>query len=92
MISEMPEEMTAAGNAELGELSYEAAIEELERIVSQMERGSLTLDQSLEAFRRGTALAQHCRARLDEVEQSIRQLVETEDGSRLELPLEEDLQ
>ncbi|MDI9471278.1 MAG: exodeoxyribonuclease VII small subunit [Bacillota bacterium] len=76
--------------AELRKLSYEAAIEELERIVSLMERGSLTLDQSLAAFRRGTSLAQHCRARLDEVEESIRQLVEAEDGSTVELPLDEE--
>ncbi|MDI9498104.1 MAG: exodeoxyribonuclease VII small subunit [Bacillota bacterium] len=90
MDSGVPEETTAQNNAELAGLSYEAAIEELERIVSQMERGSLTLDQSLAAFRRGTALARHCRARLDEVEQSIRQLVEREDGSRQELPLDEE--
>ena len=75
--------------AELAELSYEAAVGELERIVAQLERGSLGLDQALAAFQRGTALARHCRQKLDEVERTIRLLVENEQGEIERQPLDE---
>ena len=56
-------------------MPYEEAIQELEKIVRQLESGQLTLDQSLKAFQRGTELASLCKARLSEVEQSIQKVV-----------------
>jgi exodeoxyribonuclease VII small subunit len=54
--------------------SYEAALEELERLVSQLDAGQLPLDQLLSQYQRGAALLAFCRERLDAVEQQIQVL------------------
>ncbi len=56
------------------ELSFEAAVEELEGIVQKMEAGGLTLDESLAAYTRGTELAKFCRAKLDDAQLRIQKL------------------
>jgi exodeoxyribonuclease VII small subunit len=58
-------------------LSFEAAMLELERVVSDMEAGKLTLEESLAAYQRGAELLQQCRGRLDDAQQQVRVL---EDG------------
>jgi exodeoxyribonuclease VII small subunit len=64
--------------SELLEVSFEAAVSELETIVSQMESKELPLQNTLAAFKRGTALLQHCQKTLVEVEQQVRIL--SDDG------------
>ena len=64
--------------SELLEVSFEAAVSELETIVSQMESKELPLQDTLAAFKRGTALLQHCQKTLVEVEQQVRIL--SDDG------------
>lgn len=54
--------------------SYEAALQELEALVGQMESGQMPLDGLLEGYRRGAELLQFCRGRLDAVEEQIRVL------------------
>ena len=60
----------------MGELpvSYEAALEELERLVTQLDAGQLPLDQLLSQYQRGASLLAFCRERLDAVEQQIQVL------------------
>jgi exodeoxyribonuclease VII small subunit len=55
-------------------VSYEAALEELERLVAQLDAGQLPLDQLLSQYQRGAALLAFCRERLDAVEQQIQVL------------------
>ena len=57
--------------------TYEAALAELEQLVSQMEAGALPLDQLLSSYRRGAQLLQFCRGRLEAVESQVKLL---EDG------------
>ena len=52
-------------------MTFEAALEELERITASLESGKLTLDQSLEAFEKGVALARFCKKSLTSAEQRI---------------------
>lgn len=54
--------------------SYEAALAELEQLVSQLDAGQLPLDQLLTHYQRGALLLSFCRTRLSEVEQQIQQL------------------
>ena len=54
--------------------SFEAALAELEKIVQSMEAGSLTLEQSLAAHRRGLELARYCQATLAQAQQQVRVL------------------
>ena len=57
--------------------TYEAALAELDRLVSAMESGQLPLDRLLDSYRRGAELLAFCRARLEAVEQQVKVL---EDG------------
>ncbi len=66
-------------------LSFEEAFAELEETVRKLEEGGLTLEQSLELFERGQALAARCNVQLDEAELKVRRL--TPEGL---VPLEED--
>lgn len=52
--------------------SFEAALAELESLVSQMEGGSLSLEQSVDAYRRGATLIRFCRETLADVRQQVR--------------------
>ena len=54
--------------------SYEAALQELEQLVAQLDAGQLPLDQLLVRYQRGAELLAFCRARLDAVDQQIKVL------------------
>jgi len=61
---------------ELGELDFEAALEELETLVDQMEAGDMTLEASLAAFERGVKLTRHCQSALQNAELKVKKLTE----------------
>lgn len=58
---------------------FEKALEELESLVEQLESGELTLDQSLGQFKRGVELTRHCQGVLDEAQQVVQKLMNTDD-------------
>ncbi|MHB8647624.1 MAG: exodeoxyribonuclease VII small subunit [Thermomicrobiales bacterium] len=58
----------------LAALSFEAAYEQLEGVLSRLQMGNLSLDDSLAAFEEGMALAAHCQALLDAAELRVEQL------------------
>jgi|DEB19_MinimDraft_2_1074335.scaffolds.fasta_scaffold220694_1 exodeoxyribonuclease VII small subunit len=47
-------------NADVAELSYEAARDELVQVVAQLEQGNVTLEASMALWERGEALAAQC--------------------------------
>ncbi len=47
------------------DMSFEAALNELERIVASLEHGEVSLDEAIAAFERGTVLKSHCEVRLE---------------------------
>ncbi|HEY9571520.1 MAG TPA: exodeoxyribonuclease VII small subunit [Pusillimonas sp.] len=53
---------------------FETALAQLESLVSQMESGTLPLDQSLTAYEQGVELAKICQRRLDQAEQQVKVL------------------
>ncbi|MCF8147879.1 MAG: exodeoxyribonuclease VII small subunit [Sulfuritalea sp.] len=53
---------------------YEAAMDELEGLVAQMEAGDLPLDQLLSQYERGAHLLQFCRDKLQAVEDQMKVL------------------
>ena len=63
------------------ELSYEQAFAELEKIVGQLEGDLANLDQALQLFERGQALAKHCTALLEKAELKVQELT---DGGELQ--------
>ena len=62
------------------ELSFEAALSELEMLVGKMETGRLSLDELISGFERGQKLAGFCRSKLDNLERKIT-LLARDDGS-----------
>nr|WP_315464126.1 exodeoxyribonuclease VII small subunit [uncultured Rhodoferax sp.] len=54
--------------------TYEEAMAELEGLVARLESGDLPLDQLLTNYQRGAALLQHCREKLQAVEDQIKVL------------------
>lgn len=54
--------------------SFEASLEEIERIVSLMEAGNLPLEESLAAYQQGVTLLRRCEATLTDAEQRIQVL------------------
>jgi exodeoxyribonuclease VII small subunit len=59
--------------------SFEAALQELERLVQTLESGGVPLEDSLKAYERGMLLLRHCQDTLTQAEQKIRIL----DGDKL---------
>ena len=66
-------------STDAADLSYEQALDELERLVAAMEGQQLPLDQLLNSYRRGAELLALCRGRLQAVEQQVKLL----DGAEL---------
>ncbi len=57
---------------------FEASLEELERVVKELESGDLTLERSLALFEKGVALSETCRKQLEEAETRVEMLVRRE--------------
>jgi exodeoxyribonuclease VII small subunit len=57
-----------------GELSFEKALAELEKIVGRMESGELSLEQALAAHKRGLELARFCQKHLEVAQQQVKVL------------------
>jgi exodeoxyribonuclease VII small subunit len=53
-------------------LRYEQAVKELEKLISDMESGKFSLEETLLAYQRGAALLKHCQGMLAQVEQQVR--------------------
>lgn len=69
-------------------LNFEKQLKELEDIVTSMEKGDLTLEESLKAYEKGVQLTRKCQTALDEAQQRIDILVERED-KLIEEPFED---
>ena len=63
---------------DIQQLSFEDAYNELTALVESMQSGSLTLEQSVEHYERGQALAAHCDHLLEQAELRIKQIDELE--------------
>jgi exodeoxyribonuclease VII small subunit len=72
------------------EVSYDALVARLEKVVEALEAGDLSLEQSVERFAEGVALARDAGVRLDEAERRVEQLVKDAAGGEATAPLERD--
>jgi exodeoxyribonuclease VII small subunit len=54
--------------------TYEAALQELEALVSRLDAGQLPLDELLSQYQRGAELLRLCRDKLEAVEQQVQVL------------------
>ena len=65
--------MTATA-PDVSALTFEQAVEELEKIVAALERGDVPLDRSIEIYERGEALKKHCETLLSAAENRIEKI------------------
>lgn len=56
-------------------VGFEAGLEELEKIVKEMERGDVSLERALQLFERGVQVSETCRKQLEEAETRVEMLV-----------------
>ena len=59
------------GPADLSQLTFEKALEELEALVGRMEDGKLPLEESLAAYQRGAELIKFCESKLTDAQARI---------------------
>jgi exodeoxyribonuclease VII small subunit len=58
--------------------TFESCLDELEKVVRELEGGDLALERSLELFERGMALSDTCRKQLEEAETRVDMLIRRE--------------
>ncbi len=66
--------------ADIAKMRFEEALAELERIVSELERGDVGLEESIALYERGAALKRHCEAKLKEAELRIQKITQLANG------------
>jgi len=71
--------------SDVAKLSFEDALEQLEKIVRELEEGSGVLDDAIKAYERGAHLKYHCETKLKEAQNRVEKVVLGDDGeTRLE--------
>lgn len=68
---------------------FEKTLTELEQLVKTLEEGNLSLDESLSGFKHGIELTRQCQAALDNAQQTVELLTNTQDEDTLK-PLDPD--
>ena len=63
------------------EMSFEDAMRELEKVVGDLERGDVPLEQSIALYERGAQLKQRCQAKLKEAEEKVALITQDGDGT-----------
>ena len=66
------------------EMKFEEALERLESIVRNLEKGDLTLEESLAAFEEGIGLYRFCTGKLDDAERKVEILLKDQEGFRVQ--------
>ena len=61
-------------------MSFEENVEQLEKIVQELEKGDLNLDESIKKFEEGIKLSKKCNEILEEAEKKITVLIKKDDG------------
>ena len=76
----------------MDDLKFEDALEKLEKIVTSLESGKVSLDKSLKTYEEGVKLANTCHRMIEKAQKKVEILVKGDDGKvRLE-PFEENQQ
>lgn len=69
-------------------MNFEQSLKRLDEIVKNLEKGDVSLSESMSLFEEGTALIKNCGKLLDEAEQKVVMLKKGADGEPAELPFD----
>jgi len=67
--------------ADIAKLSFEDALEELQDLVRQLEKGESKLEDAVRFYERGALLKRHCEAKLRDAQEKVAKIVIQPDGS-----------
>lgn len=65
----------------VADLSFEAAMAELEHVVGRLEQGDVPLEDSIKLYERGAELKRRCEEKLKEAEEKVSQITLNADGA-----------
>ncbi len=75
-------------NSAVTDMSFEAALSELETIVGALESGKAPLEDSIQSYERGIALKKHCEQKLSQAQEKIEKITIGSDGKPTAVPFE----
>ena len=64
-------------------LKFEEAMQQLEEIVTNLERGDVPLEEALDQFQKGVSLSKFCKETLQNVEQTLTKIVDENGNEKL---------
>ena len=73
----------------ISSLTFEQALQQLETIVQQLEKGQVPLEESITIYEKGTALKAHCETKLRDAEARIEKIVINPGGAPSAVPFDE---
>jgi len=77
----------ASSKTPVEQMSFEAALRELEEIVGKLEQGEIDLEDSIVLYERGQALKMHCQQKLKSAESRLEKIVQGARGPEGTEPL-----
>lgn len=86
----MSDPTSSPASPDISSLSFEAALAQLETIVTQLESGSVALADSIDMYERGAALKAHCEAILKQAQARVEKIQISGDGAMSTQPLDVD--
>jgi exodeoxyribonuclease VII small subunit len=79
-----------AGKKSGKDKSFEEAINQLERVVVELEEGELSLEEALKKFEEGIELSRFCTHKLTQAEEKVKKLIKTTRGEFKTEPLDDE--
>jgi exodeoxyribonuclease VII small subunit len=79
-----------AGDDAAASPTFETMMQRLQELVGTLERGNLSLEESIRSFEEGVALVKRCTEILDHAERRIQKLTRDAEGKPAVVPVEED--
>jgi exodeoxyribonuclease VII small subunit len=73
--------MAEKPDSDIAEMTFERALEELERIVGNLEKGDVPLEESIRIYERGEALKKHCDKLLKAAESKVEKIRLSREGA-----------
>jgi len=73
--------MSKTEDMTISEMAFEKAMQDLERIVGELEKGTVSLDDSVTLYARGKALQERCAKLLAEAESRVEKISLSENGA-----------
>lgn len=77
---------------ETEDLDFESALEKLQKIVEELEKGGLSLDQTLKEFNQGMQLLKFCNQKLDKAEKKIELMLKENNEFKKEVPFDSEIE